>query len=113
MMSLILDRLEAVLGEETRALTRGISIDVSQFTQAKNQLLLELSCARRGANEAELQAALSPRAQRLKSLMNANEKALAVHLAAARQVSQIIIEAMREAESDGTYAPPWLRRRAQ
>jgi flagellar biosynthesis/type III secretory pathway chaperone len=109
----ILDRLETVLGEETRALTAGISIDVGQFTRRKNQLLLELTSAHRTCNKAELESALAPRARQLKALMQANEKALAIHLEAARQVSQIIVEAMQKAESDGTYAPPWLRMRKQ
>ena len=111
MIASTLDRLEAVLGEETRALMAGVSVDVGQFTRQKNQLLLELTCARRSCDDRELHAALSPRAASLKTLMAANEKALAVHLAAARQVSAIIVDALREAESDGTYAPPWLRRK--
>ena len=111
MIASILERLETVLGEETRALMAGVSIDVGQFTRQKNQLLLELTCARRNCDGAGLRAALAPRAASLKALMAANEKALAIHLAAARQVSAIIVEALRQAESDGTYAPPWLRRK--
>jgi hypothetical protein len=111
MLAPILDRLESVLGEETRTLMAGVSVDVGQFTRQKNQLLLELTCARRTCDDVGLLAALGPRAASLKALMAANEKALAIHLAAARQISAIIVEALRQAESDGTYAPPWLVRK--
>jgi flagellar biosynthesis/type III secretory pathway chaperone len=107
MMSAILDRLETVLAAETKALARGGRVDLRQFTLEKNQLLLEITRTRQGRGAPAIAGNAAGWADRLKIALSENERALKVHLDAAKQVSAIIVEAMREAESDGTYSPAW------
>ncbi len=44
------------------------------------------------------------RLPRLRSKLSRNQELLAIHLAAAREISDVLAQAMRDAESDGTYS---------
>ena len=96
-----------MLAAETQALASGARAGLAQFTLEKNQLLLELTRTRQGRSARDFAGEVAPRAERLKTLLAGNQRALQVNLDAARQVSAIIVEAMREAESDGTFSPAW------
>lgn len=99
----ILARLNIVITEETAVLNRRQVGDLQAFTAKKNQLLFELTKALKSTATEELQRLYAPQLQELRGRLDANKKLLAIHLEAAKEVSQTIIEAIRQADSDGTY----------
>lgn len=101
----ILTRLNAVIAEETAMLNRRQSGELQAFTMRKNQLLFELTKALKSSPVEELHRLHAAQLQELQWRLEANRKLLATHLDAAKEVSQTIIEAIRQADSDGTYVP--------
>jgi hypothetical protein len=98
----VIVRLTAVLEEENRRLTEQREASLESLIHKKSQLLLELL---------RIQKALMPTQHRdvtgkLKALrlaMEANRRLLSIHLSAAKEISDTILEALRQDESDGTY----------
>jgi len=102
----LLDRLQAVLAEETAEL-RGMSpARLAVYTMRKNQLMLELLRARRSCRDADIRHMHAGRLESLKAALDANRGLLETHLAATREISGLIVTAIREADSDGTYSRP-------
>jgi hypothetical protein len=99
----ILARLNSVISEEIVALNQHQVGELHAFTAKKNQLLFELTKALKSSSTEELQRIYAPQLQELRWRLDANKKLLAAHLEAAKEVSQTIIEAIRQADSDGTY----------
>ena len=97
-------RLEETVEQETTALRSRAPIDLQAFNNRKSQGLLELDRALRllGANQptADMKSALKS----LRDKLDLNREVLKTHLDAVREVAGIIAEAMRNAESDGTYS---------
>ena len=96
-------RLESVVEEETVALETGKKIDFDDFSARKSRSMLEfvrLMRARIHGGEAEV----TEEVQRLRQKLERNRKILEMHYDAVREVATIIVRAIREAESDGTYA---------
>lgn len=99
----VLERLEETAALETDALRNRRAIDFEEISRRKSRSLLELSRAVRtlpGTPE----AALAVRLARLRAVLAENSAVLQLHLAAAQEVAAILGEALREAESDGTYS---------
>jgi len=101
----ILARLNSVITEETAALNQRQIGELQAFTVKKNQLLFELTRALKTLSSDELNHSCAPQLKELRWRLEANQKLLGIHLDAAREVSQTIIEAIRQADSDGTYVP--------
>ncbi len=97
-----LARLEKALDEENAALARFDAGNIAEFSRIKTQCLLELQRPARlhPAHDAELQARL----QALQQKLELNRWLLNLHLEAAKEVSSVIMSALRDAESDGTYS---------
>ncbi len=97
-----LARLEKTLDEENAALTRFDSSNLAEFSRIKTQCLLELQRPARlhPAQDTALQARL----QALQQKLELNRWLLHLHLEAAKEVSSVIMSALREVESDGTYS---------
>ena len=100
-------RLEEAVDQETVALRSRAPIDLQEFNNRKSQGLLELDRALRmlGANQPSdaLKSALAS----LRDKLDLNREVLKTHLDAVREVAGIIAEAIRNAESDGTYSFPF------
>jgi len=101
----ILARLNSVIDEETTALNQRRIGELSTFTVKKNQLLFELTRALKALPADEAWRSHGLQLKELRWRLDANQKLLGIHLDAAREVSQTIIEAIRLADSDGTYVP--------
>jgi flagellar biosynthesis/type III secretory pathway chaperone len=101
----ILARLNSVIAEETAALNQRQIGELQAFTVKKNQLLFELTRALKSQSFDELDHGSASQLKELRWRLEANQKLLGTHLDAAREVSQTIIEAIRQADSDGTYVP--------
>ncbi len=104
----IIQRLESVLDEETRLLRANTVFDLQEFNRRKSQGLYDLSRAMHRL-DGELDPATSAKLLSLRRTLEANQAALSLHLEAVREIAAVISDAMREAESDGTYAPPVTR----
>ncbi|MGI4764068.1 MAG: hypothetical protein ACRYGP_03215 [Janthinobacterium lividum] len=105
----VVDRVEAVLDAETQALTRQIPSDMTEFGNRKRQGLLEMSRALRAAVAEGPRADIRDRLTRFAAKLERNRTVLGAQLLAVREISDIIAQTLREAESDGTYSAPALR----
>lgn len=98
-----LERLEDLVDQETDALRRRAPLDLADINRRKSRSLLELSRAARGT-EVRQADALQQRLGRLREKLLDNQAVVSLHLAAAQEVGAILDQALREAESDGTYS---------
>ncbi len=98
-----IERLETVLLTETRALKSGAALDLAQMAGRKNQSLLEMSRLSRSITREQLSPPARARLDGLKANLSENQRVLSLHVAASRDLSELISESIRQAESDGTY----------
>ena len=98
-------RLEQVVEQETAALSSRAPADLRDFTNRKNQGLLEFTRSMRQFQGARPSDAVLARLAGLREKLDTNSAALKRHLEAVREVSTIMADAIRDAESDGTYQP--------
>lgn len=107
MLSLVegaIERLEEAVEQETAALQNRTGLDLREFNDRKSQGLLELTRAMRHIEGGAPEPALVHRLAGLRTKLEINSAALKMHLDAVREVSTVMADAMREAESDGTYS---------
>jgi hypothetical protein len=97
-------RLEDVVEQETAALRNRAPIDLNEFNHRKNQGLLELDRALRLLNGAPPSDEVKGGLRMLRRKLDENREVLKTHIEAVREVAAIIAEAIRGAESDGTYS---------
>ena len=103
----IIDHLEEVIREETSSLTtRAAILDLSAFNNRKSQGLYDLTRALSMLDPKELEASTRTKLESLRRTLDANEAALSVHLQAVQEIADVVSNAVREAESDGTHDPP-------
>ena len=100
----VIGRLVATIEEENHVLAERRELSLDPLIYKKSQLLLELMRAQKSVNPDFIKVNLAGEIRQLKSLMDANQQMLSVHLAAARDVSNTILDVLRHNESDGTYA---------
>jgi hypothetical protein len=105
-----IDRLEETVEQETAALRARTPIDLKDFNNRKSHGLLELTRALRHFEAAGLGETARARLARLRGKLEANRVVLQLHVEAVREVSTIMADAIREAESDGTYSASIGRR---
>lgn len=98
------ERLEEIVDAETVALAEHRVMDLAVYTRKKSQLLLEVTRLTRMMNLPSADAQLHDRLQSLRSSLDLNRNTLDLHLRAANQLTEVISEAVRAAESDGTYS---------
>ena len=103
MLEISLQRLEEIVDQETLALRTHKAVNLKEFNDRKSQALLELTRSLRHVQGAGSDPALAQRVGALKVKLAVNQAALKVHLEAVREVSASIADAIRQAESDGTY----------
>jgi hypothetical protein len=97
-------RLENVVEEETVALETGKKIDFDDFSARKSRSMLEFVRLMRARIHLGSEAEVTEEVQRLRQKLERNRKILEMHYDAVREVATIIVRAIRETESDGTYA---------
>ncbi|MEF2071752.1 flagellar protein FlgN [Consotaella aegiceratis] len=99
-------RLETVLARETAALNAGSVKDLAEFSARKNQSLLELTRMSRGLKPEVVSSDVRIRLSNLKKGLDANQRALRLHVQASEEIAGLIARAIEHAESDGTYEAP-------
>lgn len=100
----VIGRLITTIEEENHILEKQREMSLDSIIYKKSQLLLELMRAQKGCSPDFLKANLEKDIRKVKSVMNVNQQLLSVHLTAAREVSNTILEVLRQNDSDGTYA---------
>ncbi len=100
----VLDRLAKLLDEESHGLASRSIGGHGVFTERKNQLLRELIVAQRNCESPAAVKAMSAQTAAVQKALARNQQLLKDHIAAVREVSAIIVDSIRQAESDGTYS---------
>lgn len=103
MIEVTIQRLEEIIDQETLALRSRKAINLKEFNDRKSQALLELTRSLRQMQGVQSDPALAARVGSLKVKLAVNQAALKVHLEAVREISTSLSDAIRQAESDGTY----------
>ncbi len=101
-----LKRLEATVAAETEALVAHRPIDQEAVNRRKSQSLLELTRLTRGLDPDQLDPEMAEQLVSLRDTLERNQSVVALHLRAVEEISGIISESIRNAESDGTYSAP-------
>jgi hypothetical protein len=99
-------RLEEAVEQETAALRARASVDLKEFHERKSQGLLELTRAMRHIDGGTPTPSLMQRLSSLRARLETNSALLKLHLDAVREISAVMTDAIRDAESDGTYSRP-------
>jgi hypothetical protein len=97
-------RLENIVEEETIALETGKKLDFDDFSTRKSRSMLEFVRLMRAGVHVGAEAEVRKEIQSLRGKLEKNRAILEMHYDAVREVAAIIVRAMREAESDGTYS---------
>jgi flagellar biosynthesis/type III secretory pathway chaperone len=100
----VMDRLTKLLDEESAALENRSIDRHAGFTERKNQLLRELMLSQKNVTAAGAVQSLKSHAAAVRAALLRNQKLLKTHIEAVREVSAIIVDSIRQAESDGTYS---------
>jgi hypothetical protein len=96
-------RLTSTLEEENYILQDRRELSLDAIIHKKSQLLLELMRAQKTCSPDAIRSKLAAELRDFKALMWANQRLLSVHLTAAKDVSNTILDALRQNHSDGTY----------
>ena len=100
----VMDRLDVVVANETRALARHDHRELAEAARQKRQGLLELERIMRSLKGTIPSTDIASRLARFREALATNQAALRVELDAAEAVAAIVTRAMRDLESDGTYS---------
>ena len=96
-------RLASIVEEETVALTTGQKIDFDDFSARKSRSMLEFVRLMRARMHLGGEVEITEEIQLLREKLERNRSILEMHYDAVREVASIIVKAVKEAESDGTY----------
>jgi len=96
-------RLEDIVEEETAALATGKKIDFDDFSARKSRSMLEFVRLMRARMHLGAEIEVTEEIQRLREKLERNRSLLEMHYDAVREVASIIVKAIKDAESDGTY----------
>ena len=96
-------RLEDIVEEETTALATGQKVDFDDFSARKSRSMLEFVRLMRARMHLGSETEITEEIQRLREKLERNRSLLEMHYDAVREVASIIVRAIKEAESDGTY----------
>ncbi|MET3911173.1 hypothetical protein ABID59_005536 [Bradyrhizobium sp. S3.3.6] len=96
-------RLENIVEEETVALATGQKVDFDDFSMRKSRSMLEFVRLMRARMHLGGETEITGEIQRLREKLERNRSLLEMHYDAVREVAAIIVRAIKDAESDGTY----------
>ncbi len=108
-MHAAIGRLEEIIAVEIAALGENRAADFADINRRKSQSLLEITRLAR-ALPLGSRNELAPRLRTLSDALATDHRLLGLHLAASRQLADLMIGVLHEAESDGTYGEARPRR---
>lgn len=100
----VLGRLEEVLERENAAIGTDAGFDIKSSNDRKSRCLYELNMVVHSLGGQGLSDAYSERLQRVRGLLETNSVRVKAHLEAVRGVTDLINDAVRASEADGTYS---------
>lgn len=103
-LSVIIERLEQTIDEETSGLRGQPGFDVKASNARKGRHLFELTRAMKGVGPDDLLDEQKQSMIRLRGKLAENEIVLKAHLNAVGEVAGMIQNAIERAEADGTYS---------
>ena len=99
-----LQKLVEIIEEENAVLQRHRVVSHAGFTDRKNHALRDLMAIQRHNAPGPALSFCKPLLTRLSTALKVNGTLLKLHISAVGEVSDIIINSLREADSDGTYS---------
>jgi hypothetical protein len=97
-----LDRLEELIERENSALAAREAIDYADLNRRKSQSLLEVTRLSRTLPPGGTKT-LGDQLARIRDKLADNHRFLTLHMTAVREIADLIVQSLAEAESDGTY----------
>jgi hypothetical protein len=97
-----LERLEELIDRENHALAAHEPLDFADLNRRKSQSLLEVTRLSRALPPGTA-ATLAKQLGRLRDKLTDNHRVLGLHVNAVREIANLIVRSLTEAESDGTY----------
>lgn len=106
-----IERLEFTIDEENAALENHVVVDFPEITRRKSHSLLELTRRARALPPGS-DVVLRDRLDTLRDKLVQNHSILGLHVAAVREIADLMASVLGESESDGTYDMASPRRSA-
>lgn len=99
-----IDRIEAVVLEETEALRNSANYDLASSNNRKSHSIVDFNNAIRNLAKSDIDPELVDRLESMRQRLRENHHVIRLHLEAAKEISALLSDAMQDAESDGTYS---------
>ena len=99
----VLGRLEMIIDNENQRIGRDPEFDLKVSNAHKSRCLYELTMLFRGTNPKELATGHINQMHNLKDKLALNARRVEAHLHAVRAVADLLKNAARDADDDGTY----------
>lgn len=96
-------RLTGIVEEETEALRNGLNPDLKKYNARKSLGLVELNRALQFLDGGKPETSTVRILRDLNARLEGNRQLLRLHMEALGEITAIISQSIREAESDGTY----------
>lgn len=103
-LSTIIGRIAETVEAETLGLKTDRRFDVQSSNARKSRYLYELTRAMKGIGEADFLNEHRDGIRRLRDSLARNEAVIRAHLNAVNEVATLMQDAIRHAETDGTYS---------
>lgn len=99
----VIRRIEGYLDEETTALDKSPDFDLKASNDRKSQGLVDLNQAMRHLRSSDIDEDLEQRLRAFRSKLAVNLRKIRLHLDAVKEITAMLSDAIRSADSDGTY----------
>lgn len=103
-LSTIIGRIEETVEAETHGLKTDRQFDLQSSNARKSRYLYELTRAMKGIGEADFLNEHRDGIRRLRDTLSKNAAVIRAHLDAVNEVANLMQDAIRHAETDGTYS---------
>lgn len=105
----VLNRLENIVDAENAGIGVDPDFDLQTSNAHKSRCLYELAMLSRDVQADEMPTAFGPQLKALREKLAVNAQRVSAHLEAVRAVVQLLKDAVREQEADGTYSQEQFR----
>lgn len=105
----VLNRLETIVDAENAGIGVDPEFDLKTSNAHKSRCLYELAMLSRDVQPEAMPRAFAPQLKNLRDKLAVNAQRISSHLEAARAVVQLLKDAVREQEADGTYSQEQFR----
>ncbi|MDR6754795.1 hypothetical protein J2Y48_000068 [Mycoplana sp. BE70] len=105
----VLNRLENIVDAENDGIGVDPDFDLQTSNAHKSRCLYELAMLSRDVQPDEMPTSFGPQLKNLREKLAVNAQRVSAHLEAVRAVVQLLKDAVREQEEDGTYSQEQFR----